>query len=105
MSRTTDILISVGCLDNERADEFNVALVAGGFETSHNTPLLTSMHEALTALPGSKYYTSGLFAACWNFGYQKDVLINVFKAFDWDERENAILIISEEQDDVEVYRP
>jgi hypothetical protein len=105
MSRTTDILLCVGSLDDERLDEFNAALVQAGFSASSNTPLLTSLSSALKELPGSKYYTDDVWAACWNFGLPKEELVPVFKAFPWYQPENALLIISEEQGDTEVLRP
>lgn len=105
MGRTTDILICVGCLDDERLSEFNAALELAGFSKSGNKPLFTSLSSALKGLPGSKYYTGDVWAACWNFGLPEDELIPVFKAFPWDIPENALLIISEEQGETEVIRP
>ena len=104
MSHTTDILITTGSLDEGKVHDFNECLAKFGFNASAGTPWLTAMHAARDNLPGTKYFTDGIWAACWNYG-DKDQIVAAFKAFDWEQPENAVLIVAVEQHDTEVHRP
>lgn len=104
MSYTTDILITTGGLDEGKAQDFNEHLAKSGFKAKGDTPWLTAMHTARDNLPGSKYFTDGIWAACWNYG-DKAHIVAAFKSFDWEQPENAVLIVAVEQHDTEVHRP
>lgn len=104
MSYTTDILITTGSLDEDKVHEFNEHLLKFGFNVSGDTPPMSSMSTARDNLPGHKYFTDGIWAACWNYGV-KDQIIAAFKSFDWEQPENAVLIVAVEQHDTEIHRP
>lgn len=103
MSYTTDVVLKVGGLDEKRVGEFNATLSTAGFEASADTPSLTCLSTNLANLPGSKYFSGSLWAACWNYGL-KDPLTAAFQQFDWEEPEKAVLIWTPEQSDAEVFR-
>lgn len=106
MSVTTDITLLYGNLDDGELDNFNTRLEKFGVAFTSNIPPFRSMGRSLRELPGAKYYTSMVAAACWNHASDEiGVLVKVFQSFDWGAPENAILVIAREQDESVVFRP
>lgn len=107
MSHTTDITLLVGTLDDgEGLQAFNAQLEKAGVLFTNNVPYLRGLYAAIRNLPGAKYYTDLVAAACWNnAGEELAILVREFSAFDWASPENAILIIADEQRESVIYRP
>lgn len=106
MSHTTDLTLCLGCLDDDALDEFNLKCIAGGIAFDNDAPRLKALTAAVNELPGSKYYTNLIAAACWNnSAHNLPKLVAVFQAYEWESPEDAVLIIADEQQDTQVFRP
>lgn len=106
MSHTTDITLLLGVLDDQELESFNEALGAAGVAFDRDTPPLRSLATAVNALPGSKYYTNSVAAACWNHSSAYvPILVSVFQAYPWDSPQNAVLVVADEQVHADVIRP
>lgn len=106
MSRTTDITLLLGNLDDGELDNFNAALLMAGVVFDGDTPTLRSLAPSLNNLPGRRVYTDFIAAACWNYGGgYLPVLVSVFQSYPWGSPENAILVIAGEECSTEITRP
>lgn len=104
MSRTTDIILFLGILDDEDA----------GSAKAFNQELLKIVEKpwfllqplGTDSLEGPKVFTSEVHAVTWNnMQYLIDELTDMFKRFEWKDPEHVVLIVEDEQNDIQILRP
>ena len=103
MSKTTDIVLFLGILDEESIEKFNseLSVILGVTQTSRTWMLFQPLDTDV--LCGPKVFTSKVFATTWNHSDEfVSPLVQLFKRFQWQEPENVVLIIEREEGDTTV---